>query len=398
MPVVLGAGVLAYWLAGWIRSSKGLSVVRQREFSDIVRDGLVVVAGIAVASLPPLAYLTATGTLDEMIAGAIAITQVYSDSPSGLFPLPLPLLEQIDAVRLSTGLVLPGMLINVFHGIGRDPFYHHLVLFTGVVDLFTRLLYYLPVVMYGTVVASLFTNVGKGGDEARVSATQRDAATLVTCGGLALYASNISFPAFHYITPTLLPLPALAVYGWDVLRSRWSATLHGTLVRGFGAVGITIYLALTVVAVVSYVSVPRGPVHTEHGTIHVSAPTAVLWSEMLETTQTLMKPDDEVFVVPYFPLFYYMGDFEHPTRYAALGPGLPGMEAEDEIIDYLEREEVAFALHVYGAEYPGLERFENAYPRLIRYLETHYELEHRFAGTWRDYADLLRRRRAEDVP
>ncbi|MDP6979698.1 MAG: hypothetical protein QF570_14020, partial [Myxococcota bacterium] len=397
LPIALGASVLAYWLATWIHRTKGLPVVRMRTFSDIVRDGLVVGGGIAIVSLLPLGYLAGTGTLDEMVSGAIAITQVYSDSPTGLFPSPFPVLEQIDAVRLSTGLVLPGMLINVFYGIGRDPFYHHLVLFTGAVDLFARLLYYLPVVMYGAIVACISARPEEESENPNDALRRRDTAVLVTCGGLALYASNFSFPAFHYITPTLLPLPALAVYGWDAVRSRWRATFKGAVARGLGIASIAVYLALTLIAVVSYVSVPRQPVKTARGTIHVSAPTAVLWNEMLETTRTLMKPDDEILVVPYFPLFYYMGDYDHPTRHAALGPGLPGMEAVDEIIDHLDRERVAFALHVYGAEYPGLERFENAYPRLIRYLETHYELERRFEGTQRDYADLLRRKSTEQA-
>jgi hypothetical protein len=90
-------------------------------------------------------------------------------------------------------------------------------------------------------------------------------------------------------------------------------------------------------------------------------------------------------------MFYYLSGRDHPSRFVALGPGFPGPEAEDEIIAQLERDNVALALNVYGAQYPGLEKFESAYPRLFRYLESRFALEHRYHGPAHDYADLLRR-------
>ncbi|MCP4038982.1 MAG: hypothetical protein GY733_18735 [bacterium] len=387
LPVAIGAGVLVYWLSCWLRSVAGWSCPRPRTFGQLFGEGLATLAGIACASVPMVVYLAATGILDDMIGGVAAITQVYSDSPTGLFPDLLPLTEQLDAVRLSTGLVLPGMLINVFHGIGRDPFYHHLVLFTGMVDLFVRLLYYLPLMLYGTTALVLARRL-RSGSWSRES----EAAWLVLCGALLLYTTNISFPSFHYITPTLLPLVPLAVFSAQELRAPTHGRWRAGLVRWAGRGLTALYVVLSFVAVASYLSVPRSPVHTERGTLWVSTPTAVLWNEILEHTNRVMKPDDEIFAVPYFPLFYFMSGRDHPSRFVALGPGLPGMEAEDEIIGLLEHERVAYALNVYGAEYPGLEKFENAYPRLHHYLETRYELEHRFVGASRDYADLLRRR------
>jgi hypothetical protein len=71
---------------------------------------------------------------------------------------------------------------------------------------------------------------------------------------------------------------------------------------------------------------------------------------------------------------------------------LPGTEAEDEIIAQLERERIQFVLYASGVEYPGIERFESAYPRLHRYIENQYELDRDFAGAFGPYAEFLQRR------
>ena len=60
----------------------------------------------------------------------------------------------------------------------------------------------------------------------------------------------------------------------------------------------------------------------------------------------------------------------------------------------LEREEVDFVLYTVGSQYPGIERFENAYPRLHRYLVTRFEVDHIFQGPLETYAELRRRKPA----
>jgi len=387
LPVAIGAGVLVYWISCWLRSVLGKPCPRPRGFALIFSEGLTTLAGIIVASIPMILYLAAVGIFDDMVDAVIAITQIYSDSPTGLFPGLFPPLEQLDALRLSTGLVMPGMLINPFSQIGRSPMYHHIVLFTGWVDFFLRVVYYLPIALYGMTALILARRLRKG-----AWTLETEAALLVFFGALLLYLSNISFAAIHYIMPTLLPLGALGVFAYEDIRNTHTKNWRTRLLRWGSRAGTTTYVVLSLVAVAGYIDEPRAPVPTTRGTFQVSEQTASLWNQILEHTDRVIEPGEEIFVVPYFPLYYFMSDRDHPSRYVALGPGLPGMEAEDEIIGQLETDRVAFALNVYGAEYIGLEKFENAYPRLQHYLDTQYELEHRFEGSFSDYADLLRRR------
>lgn len=386
LPVAIGAGTLLYWLTCWGRSALGLACSRPRGFREVWSFGMATIAGIAVASIPMTLYLASVGILDEMIDGVAKITQIYSDSPTGLFPDLFPLFGQLDAVRMSSGLVLPGMLINAFEGIGRDRFYHNLVLYTGWVDLFVRVLYYTPVLMLGATAGLLLQRL-----RTSTWSPNCEAALLILLTSAVLALTNVSFAALHYITPTLYPVLALATFGYvNLTTGSDSRALRSSVRWGTSAV-VLIYLMGSATALYTYLDVDRAPVHTERGTVWIDSTTAVLWNDLLEETDRSMQDGDEIFIVPYFPMFYYLSARDHPSRFVALGPGFPGAEAEDEIIAQLEADEVEFALDVYGAEYPGLEKFQSAYPRLHRYLETHFTLERRFSGPAHDYADLLRR-------
>ena len=387
LPVAVGAGTLLYWLSAWARSARGMACPRTRGFRDLMNEGIATLLGIAAASVPMLIYLASIGILDEMVDGVIKITQIYSDSPTGLFPGLFPPFGQLDSVRMSSGLVLPGMLINAFDGIGRDLFYHHFVLYTGWIDLFVRIIYYAPVAMYVGVAIVLARRMRAG-----TWSEEYEAALLVWLTGGMLYLTNVSFAALHYITPTLLPLIGLAILGTREIASETAPRRTAGVARWGGRVVVTVYLLGSMTALYSYLSVDRAPVHSDRGTVWVSASTAVVWNDILDHTNEVMEEGEEIFAVPYFPLFYYLSGRDHPSRFVALGPGFPGMEAEDEIIARLDEKQVAFALNVYGVEYPGLEKFQSAYPRLFRYLENHFELDRRFSGPAHDYADLLRRK------
>ena len=386
LPVAIGAGTLLYWLAGWGRTALNLPVSRPRGIKQLWSEGAATLAGIAVASVPMVVYLASIGILDEMIDGAIKITQIYSDSPTGLFPNLFPLFGQLDSVRLSSGLVLPGMLINAFEGIGRDRFYHNLVLYTGWIDFFVRVLYYTPVAMYLATAGLLVQRLHLG-----TWSRSWEAALLVWLTGAVLALTNISFASLHYITPTLYPLIALSTFACTQLVSEAAPGAIRSGVRWGARVTVIVYLAASATALYAYLAIDRAPVHTARGTVWIDATTAQIWNDLLDHTESSIGPNEEIFVVPYFPMFYYLSGRDHPSRFVALGPGFPGPEAEDEIIAQLERDNVALALNVYGAEYPGLEKFESAYPRLFRYLESRFALEHRYRGPAHDYADLLRR-------
>ena len=91
-------------------------------------------AGIAITSLPMVGYLASLGILDDTARSLYAITEIYGDSPSELFPRPIPPLSQIDSVRLSPELVLPGMLVNGTDGLAASPGFQHIVAFSGWAD------------------------------------------------------------------------------------------------------------------------------------------------------------------------------------------------------------------------------------------------------------------------
>lgn len=387
LPVAVGAGVLLYWMTCWLRSAYGLPCSRQRGFREILEEGVATLCGIAAASLPICLYLASLGILDDVITSVVKITQIYGDSPTGLFPSLFPLTGQIDAVRMSTGLVLPGMLINVFEGIGKDPFYHHLVLFSGWVDLGVRVIYYTPIVLYAATGWVLLGKMKKGGWSA-----EDEAALAVLCASLLLYFTNVSFAALHYITPTLLPLAALATFAVTGLTSDTQPRRIRAAIRISSRMAVAIYLAGSLAALAAYLAVPRAPVHSPRGTVWVANSTAVVWNEILTHIDAAMDEGDDLFVYPYFPLFHFLSGRDHPSRFIALGPGFPGVETEDEIIATLERQRVEFTLNAYAVQYPGLEKFENAYPRLNHYLDTHYDVERSFQETIFPYADFLKRR------
>jgi len=385
LPVATGAGVLLYWLSGWLRSSLNLPCRRRRGFSDLLREGVATLVGIAITSVPMIVYLASVGILDDMWQRLVAITGIYGDSPAGLFPPLLPLTSQIQSVRLSPDLMLPGMLVNGVNGLAADHGYQLLLAFSGWIDLFIRLLYYLPVVLFVAVGGLLLVRLWR-----RTWVEDDEAALLAWLTAVLLYLTIVSFPAFHYITPTLFPLIGLATF----LAHR-ACTSSRDLPRRVGRVlsvtGFAAYWGLSLVALTIYLSIPRAPVETMRGTLWVDRATSVLWNDILEYTKSQVAEGDRVFVVPYFPLFYFLSGQDHPTRQVALGPTFPGMQAEDEIILELERERVEFVLQAKGVEYPGLEGFESSYPRLHHYLAERFRVDAVFEGEDWIYAEYLRR-------
>jgi hypothetical protein len=284
------------------------------------------------------------------------------------------------------------MLVNNVYGLAGTQWFQYLVLYSGWVDLLVRVLYYTPVAFFSAAALTLGWKI-----RTRSWSEKDEAALLVLSTGGFLCLTNISFPAFHYITPTLLSIIGLATYASHHLGPRGAARESGPMRRFVGwssVAAVAIYFAASAVALHLYLGVPRAPVHTARGTVWVESETATLWNDIIDHTRRELSADDRIFVFPYFPLFYFMSDQEHPSRYVALGPGLPGTEAEDEIIHQLEDEEIQFLLNASGVQYPGLERFENAYPRLHHYLTSRYIVEREFEGSFGPYAQFLRRRPA----
>jgi hypothetical protein len=191
--------------------------------------------------------------------------------------------------------------------------------------------------------------------------------------------------------PTLLPLLPLGVYLWGWLEQAARPLPRRTL-RFAGALAVLLYAGSSLALLGLYLSEPRAPVSSPAGTLWVPRPTARLWNEILDYARAEVPDEDPVFVYPYFPIFYFLTGLDHATRFVDLRPGSPGRGAEDEIIEELERQRVKVVFYFSGAQYPGIERWNEAYPRLQHYLETHFERVREFRGLLGSYAEVRRRR------
>ncbi len=383
LAVATGAGVFLYWLSGTLRTALHFPTMRTWQPTDLLRDGLSTLGGAAALSLPLIGYLTVTGILDDMTRSLYALSRIYGDVPPDLFPGLFPLTAQIDAVRLNPGLVLPGMFWSAFIG---NPSFHYLLDHTGWIDLLVRFVYYTPVALFAAAASYLGLRLRRRSWE-----VGDEAALLVLCAGFVLFLTIAPHPAIHYMTPTLLPLLVLTVFlGYRAAAgSTWVARGLG---RWLGAGAVSVYLAASLSGLILYLSIPRAPVHTARGTVWVDRLTARLWNEIFDHLDTEMSDHDRIFAVPYFPILYFLMGLEHPTRFVDLRPGSPGWEAEDEIVSTLEREEIEFVLYAVGSQYPAIESFESAYPRLHRYILTRFELEREFLGPFGPYAEVRRRK------
>ncbi len=196
--------------------------------------------------------------------------------------------------------------------------------------------------------------------------------------------------------PTLPPLIALSLFASFRIQDGSSRVLR-RVTQGVVVVMLSLYLVASSATLITYLSISRAPVQTARGTVWVQQMVAGIWNDILSYTASRMSEGDRIYAVPYFPLFYFLSDRDHPTRYVALGPGLPGRSAENEIIQQLEREHVDFVLYAPGQEYPGLEEFKNAYPRLSRYIQRHFDVDREFHSTFGLYAELLQRKSRGEV-
>jgi hypothetical protein len=385
LAVATGAGVLLYWIAGWLRTRPGASGVRGRGWRELLREGGAGAAGAALASAPLVAYLVWAGIFDDMLESLYSLSRIYAEVPVGLFPALYPATGQLDAVRLFPGRVLPGV---VHIAVWNDLAFRYLLDHSGWVDLGVRILYYAPIGLYLAVAACLTRRLISRRWEPR-----DEAALLLFCAALAFYSTVVPHPALHYMMPTLLPLVPLVLYvGWRLdegARGRWRLVLRvagATLVLGYGAVS---FGALSV-----YLGVPREPVRTSAGTLWLPRDNARRWNAVFEYLRERVPEGAPVFTVPYSPMLHFLTGYDHPTRYTDLRPGSPGPAAEDEIMQRLERESVQWVAYFPGTQFPAIERWESAYPRLQRYVEARFERQRSFPGPFGTFAEVWRRRPA----
>ncbi len=386
LALATGAGVLLYWLGAWLRSVVGRPPPRPRGLAELLREGSCVLGGILALSAPLLVHLLATGSFVGMLESMRALGRIYGDVPTGLFPAPLPIMGQIEAVRLNPLLVLPGVITVA---LWENPAVKYLLDHTGWIDLGVRLLYYAPVALLLALAAALALRW------VRRRWTREDEAALLTwCAGSLLYLTILPHPAIHYMVPTLLPVLPLGLY----LEWRAEAALHPLLRTGLRiacAALASLYVAGSLAMLGLYLGVPRAPVPSAAGTLWLPRQTARAWNDLLDIVRAEIPEGEAIFAYPYFPMLHFLTGHPPATRFVDLRPGSPGPGAEDEIIEALERREVQFVLYFSGAQYPGIEPWVEAYPRLQRYLETRFEPLHEVPGEFGTFAEIRRRKPRE---
>jgi hypothetical protein len=382
LALATGGGVLLYWLLGWLRTGLHMQLMRDRGFAEILREGLAVLAGIAAGSLPFVVFLGATGSLSPMFESLLALSRVYGDVPSDLFPSLFPLTGQLDALRTNPDLVFPGMLSNA---IGEERVFRELLAYTGWLDLGVRVIYYTPIALFILVAAVLLRAL-----QTRSWSQDHEAALLTLCTALGLFATIIPHPALHYMTPTLLPLIACSAFALRSVLQGLSG-LRSTIAKATCWTGFAVYVGVSLAIVGAYANLPRDPVPTERGTFWVEPGTARAWNAIVDFARERIPEDDDVFAAPHFPMFYFLTGREHPTPWSDLRPGSPGTGAEAEIVETLESEPVPWVLRLVGSQFDRLERFDVAYPRLARYIDEHYEVAEPIDDRYGVYAEFLRR-------
>jgi len=378
-----GAGVLFYWLSGWLRSALGLSCMRPRSFSTLFFEGLAVLLGVFAVTAVHVIYLAANGILLPMTEAILALGRIYSDVPQDLFPTPWPPFGQLDAIRNHPDLIVPGMFFGSLFGDIRFGF---LMKYSGWIDFFARLVYFTPIILYALSAIALFEWNRRGSWSPR-----REAAVLIWLSGVFVMLTIIPHPAVHYLTPTLTTAVVLAVFlGAEAYASSHRRLRFVTLATL--GVGVSVYLAASVGLLGVYMMRPRAPLETQAGTIWQDPATTMVLEQILDYSRENIPESELVFVVPYYPLYYYLTKREHPSRFVDLRPGSPGRDFEDEIILELEEAGVEHVLYMKGSQYQGIERFANAYPRLHHYIIMRFELEKGFTTQFGDYGEFRRRK------
>ena len=120
----------------------------------------------------------------------------------------------------------------------------------------------------------------------------------------------------------------------------------------------------------------RTTVETRRGVVHMFGR-----DEALNFLQAHVAADENVFVYPYYPMYYFLANLRNPTRYSILMYHINTGEQFNEVIDALQRERVRFVLwdtFVAGENltrwFPGYQHPPADQQLLERYLTEHYRV------------------------
>ena len=205
-----------------------------------------------------------------------------------------------------------------------------------------------------------------GAAAAKQRATRNTVLPLIYwCAGFALFAAECHrSDMFHLIygSPILLTAVILTLERTDGLLA---VTIRRTLVS------CVVLLAAVLVLVGS---MPATAMETRSGAIHRFGQ-----DEALDFLHENVSTGEQVFVYPYYPMYYFLANVRNPTRYSILMYHINTPEQFDEVIRDLEAGQVRYVLWdtlVAGANltrwFPGYQDPPYDEQLLERYLDNHY--------------------------
>lgn len=185
--------------------------------------------------------------------------------------------------------------------------------------------------------------------------------------GFALFVSECHRPDIVHL---IYGSPVLAVLVTLALAKMPS---RGVVIARRALVGC---LALVAMVLALIASMAQTTVETRRGVVHMFDR-----DEALDFLQTHVAPDENVFVYPYYPMYYFLANIRNPTRYSILMYHINTEDQFNEVIDALHRERVRFVLWDTFVAGENLTRWFPAYRHppaeqqlLERYLTEHYRV------------------------
>lgn len=295
---------------------------------------------------------------------------------------------------------LPGMIFEMVlktHEVWGNPFprifpFFKLLQELGPHDMFERILFYLPLLVYlatiGVVAARL---VGSGLDAINLHLLS------IVSFGICAFGLVVWRAGFDNLLRTLPPFYILFCYllflVWKKLRgARWFPA------EGKPAVALLKKTALNV-AIVFFPFLFYYEMNTHHGfyagsvgaVIHETAPLRLnrmevythpveaKWlKDVVSQIQTYSRKGDPIFALPLNPIFYYLTDRVNPTPYDWILPGMLDEAGQRNVVAQLEADPPKLIVFV-DIPIDGREerRFSNYAPIIFEFIAANYRLQKR---------------------
>lgn len=188
--------------------------------------------------------------------------------------------------------------------------------------------------------------------------------------GTALWVSEIHRMDIMHLTYGAPLLLIVVFFLWKVVAGSRPVLWRSTLAL------LTVVLVMIGMLNLVVVSTAKTALTTRRGNIYAFNEDRVL-RFLVEHTAS----GEEVFVYPYYPMYYFLGDVRNPTRYSWLMYRLNTYAQFAEVIESLERKKVRYVLWDTIVEGDNIRKWFPAYVqpakealRLERYLERYYRV------------------------